>query len=169
MLFRSEKIIRNRDSAGDRSTSVNLLHHVLFSLHATVLLDVVLGVVLDGMARISATAVTANVEVSALVVIGSVTHATLLGNSHGLHHLVGREHVSSVATLSIISAVDNDLRRELLSRPGSLGHETKTVRNGRGSGESPAGSAVLGNVLVLGDGDVGDTVNVTTRELSSSI
>ena len=68
-----------------------------------------------------------------------------------------------MATMRAGHTVDEDLRSELSSRPGSLGHEAKTVRNGRSGGESPAGSAVLRNVLVLGDGDVGDAVNVTTR------
>ena len=159
-----KQVVGDGDGAGDGTTSVQLLHHVLLAGHVAVLLHVVLGEVLDSVAGSVMSAVTADVEVRALVVVGSVTHAALVRDTHLLHHLVGRQHVSSMAAGGSVGAVHNHLGRQLLSGPGSLGHQTQTIGNGGGGGESPARSAVLGKVLVLGDGHVGHAVDVTTRD-----
>ena len=159
-----KQVVGDGDGAGDRTAREDLLHHVLFSAHGTEFLHVVLGVVLNRVARRVVTAITANVEVRALVVVGSVTHAALVRDTHLLHHLVGRQHVSSMAAGGSVGAVHNHLGRQLLGGPGSLGHQTQTIGNGGGGGESPARSTVLRKVLVLGDGHVGHAVDVTTRD-----
>ena len=158
-----EEVVGGVDGAGDGTTRVDLLHHSLLAGHTAVLLNEVLGVVLDGVAGVVVTAVAANVDVRALVILGFVAHAALVDSSSLVHQLVGGGHTTTVAAAGRRGAVHDHLGRKLGSGPGTLGHQTQTVGHGGGSSHSPAGSAVLGNVLVLGDGHVGHAVDVTTR------
>lgn len=71
------------------ATSIDLLHHLLLSSDITVLLNIVLGEVLHSMTRSIMTTITADVEVSTLVISSSVTHTSFFRHSHLLHHSVG--------------------------------------------------------------------------------
>ena len=153
------------DGARDRTTGVDLLHHALLSGNASVLLHVVLGVVLHSVAGIVVTAVAADVDVRALHVLGLVAHAALGGDAALLHQHVRRQHATAAATIGSGGAVHNHLRRELSSRPSVLGHQTQTIRHRRGSSKRPAGAAVLRNMLVSGNRNVGNSVDITTRRL----
>ena len=161
--FVLEEIVRNSNSTSNRTTSINLLHHRLFTRHRTILIHIVLSVVLHSMARGIMTTITADIEVSTFIIGSSVTHTSFRGNTILLHIVECLKRMTTMATSSRVDTVYKNLRRELLGRPGSLSHQTKTIRNSRGRGKCPARSAILRNMLVLGHRDIRNTIKVTTR------
>ena len=66
-----------------------------------------------------------------------------------------------MATLVNLGAVENDLDREVVLGPRVLRHVLQTIGEGGSGRVRPAGSAVLGNVLVADQGDVALSVQVS--------
>lgn len=112
------------------------------------------------------TAVTANVDGRALFVLGHVALAAFLGKTLVVHVLERGERMTSVATIRIGIAIQEDLGSQVVRGPRSFRHQTHAVGNGGGRGKCPARTTVLRNVLVLRDGHVVDPVDVTTRTMS---
>ena len=157
-----QEIVGHGDGARDRTTGVDLLHHVLLSSDASVLVHVVLGVVVHGVARSVVTAVAADVDVRALHVLSHVAHAALLGKAVVMHVLEGGERVASLATIGVAITIQDDLGSQIADWPLSLSHQLQTVGDRRGRGKCPAGSTILRDVLILCNSHVAASIDITT-------
>lgn len=80
-----------------------------------------------------------------------------------LGELVNRGWVSAVAGSTGV-AVDHHLRGQDHRGEGSVPHDVDSIGQAAGGPVSPAGSAVLGNVLVPGVRDVVDAIHVSPVE-----
>jgi len=170
--------IRDGDSTGDRSASGDLLHHVLLSLNITVLIGVVSLVSIGDEAGFSGVAVSAVLHGGALlsVVVTSslVDRASSVGDLVLGHPLEGGEVVSTVASIHVGLARDQNLGRDVDIGPRSFTGDLDAVGEDGGGGMSPARSTVLGDVLVP---DVSQEVcsvsvgldNVVPKDLSGEI
>jgi hypothetical protein len=70
-----------------------------------------------------------------------------------------------VAALVFRLARDNDLGGDVDIGPGGIASDLDAIGEGRGGGVSPAGTAVLGNVLVADVGEVVGAVDVVPDDL----
>jgi hypothetical protein len=95
-----------------------------------------------------------------IVTSSSVNRASLIGNVGVVHEFESRQGIASVASHVILITRDHDLGRDVDVWPGSLPCDLDSVRQRRCGGLSPAGSTVLGNMLVLDVGKIVDSVHV---------
>jgi len=163
------KILRHGNTAGNGTTSMDFLHHVLLTLKMTILISMVHVVVLRDVASFTREAVSAFLHSRALLTIvvtsGSVDGAGLISDLVLRHPLEGLVVRTTVATIVLILTGDENLRSDVDIRPGSLAHDLNSIRHGRGCGMSPTGTTVLGNVLIAHVSKVVDTINIIPDEL----
>mmetsp|Transcript_12625 Transcript_12625/g.21241 ORF Transcript_12625/g.21241 Transcript_12625/m.21241 type:complete len:592 (+) Transcript_12625:45-1820(+) len=156
------------DSAGNGASLVDLLHHGLLALDGSVLLDAVHEVLVGHEAGLVGHAVLAHGHGGALLAVvvatGSVDGAGLVGDLVLVHPLEGVVCLSSVAAV-VATAGDEDLGGDVDVRPGSIPLDLDPVRESRGGGVGPAGTAVLGDVLVPDVGQVAGGVHVVPDPL----
>jgi hypothetical protein len=157
------KSIGNGNTASNGSSLINFLHHSFFSRDVSILISVVDVIFIGGEAGLSRHAVLALDDFRALSTVivssGSVDGASLISDLVGVHPLEGIVGLSSVASI-ILRARDKNLRSNVDIRPGSLSGDLNSIGESRGGGMSPAGSAILGNVLVSNVGKIGNSINV---------
>jgi hypothetical protein len=137
------------NSTRDRSTGVDLSHHVGGSADGSVVPDLVDGVVGKGVASSVGSAGAAGVEEGAVLVLGLVVVAGLIGDSGAVGIPPNSKVISSVARASS-SAVNDVLGAQVSAGPSTTTLNVDAVGKGTGGSHSPATSAVLGNVLVAG-------------------
>ena len=149
---REREIERLRETyASNGSALVDLLHHVLLSPDPAVLGHVVLGVLVLGHGPAvvpdggrGGRAVPALVDGVALLVLGLVELAALLGDAKVVDKLVDSLCVSAVAAAGDLGpAVEDDLNGEVDVGPGALSEDLDAVRETAEGAVSPARSAVL--------------------------
>lgn len=91
---------------------------------------------------------------------GSVVSTSLVSDVVLAHVLVTRKSKATIAPIVVHGAGKQHLRRDVDVGPLSLSHDLYSVRNRRGSGLSPARSAVLGNVLILQVSEIVGAVDI---------
>jgi len=164
------KRFRDCDSTSNRSALSNLLHHVLLSLDVTVLVCLISLVGIRDDTSFSRAAVSALLHsralLSVVVTTSLVDRASSIGHLVIGHPLEGSEVVSTMASEHVVLARDQDLRRDVDIRPGSLTHNLHAVGEDRSSGMGPARSTVLRDVLVE---DVGKEVCSVSSFLSNVV
>ena len=74
-----------------------------------------------------------------------------------------------MATLILGLARDDDLGGDVDIGPGSLTGELDAIGKSRGGGVGPAGTAVLGNVLVADVGEIAGAVHVVPQDLLGEV
>ena len=77
-----------------------------------------------------------------------------------MHPFEGVVWLTTVATIVLLLAGDDDLGGDVDIGPRGLTGNLNPVRDGGGGSMGPAGTAVLGDVLVADVGNVANTVNV---------
>jgi hypothetical protein len=96
-----------------------------------------------------------------ICVSSSLIDATgLISDFVSMHEVEGAVSFSTIAPVVIVRARDDNLRRYVDVWPCSLSCNLYSVREGGGCSLSPAGAAVLWNVLVLDIGKVVDSVDI---------
>lgn len=148
------------DTTADRTVLCKVGLHLVSALQVVVLVDVVL-LVGDGEATLHTAftsggwgpcAVTASVNVgnSSLQVVSNVLHAGGVGDAAVEGMLVDLGGVTTVAGATSVSIDDNLSVKSDRSRILQVVHDVETVSKGGSCALSPAGAAILGDVLVLG-------------------
>jgi hypothetical protein len=144
--------VRNGNTTGDRSTSSNFLHHVVFSFNVSILISWVDLVFIRNKASFTRVAVSAVLHSWAFLSIVKAT--SLVNRASSIRHFVlshpfeSSEVVSTMASHHLVIARDQNLRRDVDIGPGCFTGDFDSIReNGSGS-MSPARSTVLRNVLV---------------------
>mmetsp|Transcript_48609 Transcript_48609/g.66033 ORF Transcript_48609/g.66033 Transcript_48609/m.66033 type:complete len:266 (-) Transcript_48609:18-815(-) len=163
------QILRNSNGAGNGTTLVDFLHHVLLTRQVTVLVGLVDIVVLGNVTSLTRVAVSAalhgGADLAVVVTSGSVDRASLISNLVLRHPLEGFVVRTTMATIILHLARDENLGSDVDIGPSSVSGNLDTIRHSRGGGVSPAGTTVLGNVLVSQVGQVVDAVNVIPKPL----
>jgi len=157
-------------SADDGTSLVDFVDHIGFALNVTEFSELVNGISGGNDALATGVAVlaldhgiTAN---SGIPTLSLVVRAGFVGNGVVEDVFHGNSGVTTVASFVFtLVARQQDLRSQFKIGPLSLSGDLDSVSNGRGGGESPAGSAVLGNVLVSDKGQIVDTIDITPEPL----
>jgi len=138
----SLKRIGDSDSTGDGSACGNLLHHVLLSLNITVLVGAVSLVLVGDEASLTGVAVSAvfhgGAFLSIIVTTSLVDRASSILNLVLGHPLEGGEVVSTVTSIHVGLARDQDLRRDVDIGPGGLTGDLDAIGEDGGGSVSPA-------------------------------
>ena len=129
------------NTAGNWTSLVDFLHHLLLTRNLTVLISVVDLVVVLVPAALAWGAVLAHDLLGALGTIimssGSVDGAGLISDLVLVHPLEGVVSFTTVATI-ILGAGNENLRGDVDIWPGCLSLDLDSIRHGRGGGMSPA-------------------------------
>jgi hypothetical protein len=162
---------RSSSNTADNGSSLHdFAHHSLFAFNGAVFNDTV------DIVRIRNEAVFSGRAVSALDIIGTVdtvvpTSSLVVGTGFVsdvvlMDIFISSGSITAVATFIGKFAGEEDLRSDVDIGPAGVSHDLDTIRHGGGGSESPAGTAILGNMLVSGNGEVVGAVNVVPREVS---
>lgn len=147
------------DTASNGASLVDLLHHVLLTGDSAEFVNTVDEVLVGDEAGLAGVAVTAHVhggaDLTVVETAGAVDGASLIGDLVVGHPLEGVVGLTTVATLVLGLARDDDLGRDVDVGPGGVTSDLDSIGESRGGGVGPAGTTVLGDVLVT---DVGDHV-----------
>jgi hypothetical protein len=161
------------DTAGDGATRKNFLHHVFLTYDLTELIDLVHVVGVRDVASLTRGAVTADVHggthLAIVKALSAVDRAGLVSHFIVVHPFVGVVCLTTVATQILIFTGDDNLGRYVDVGPGSVTGNLDTVRERRGGGVGPAGTAVLGDVLVADVGKVVGAVDIVPEPLFGEI
>ena len=145
------KRIRNWNTTSNRSTSVDFLHHVIFTGDWPVQFSLVYIVFVWNEASLTGTTVSAVDHWGAfLSIIKTTTNINWTGficNFVLRHPLVGVNGITAVATKRRWAA-DEHLRSYVNIGPCSISHDFYSVWERGSGGVSPAGTTILGNMLV---------------------
>jgi hypothetical protein len=148
------------DAAGDGTVSIEFSLHLICTFDMVILRDVVLGV-FDSPAAIKAgfirpgwgpCAVTADVNVFAHVALEvecGVLHARRVVQTAVVSILIDCSGVASVARASFLAVYNNLSIKSDWGRDFEVSEDVESVSDGRSGALSPAGSAILGDMLVL--------------------
>mmetsp|Transcript_100151 Transcript_100151/g.323030 ORF Transcript_100151/g.323030 Transcript_100151/m.323030 type:complete len:388 (+) Transcript_100151:683-1846(+) len=143
---------------------LQLSHHGLGAIDQAELLHTVLRVLLHRGAALPGTAVHADIlgaaGASRVMALGLVELAGLLGQAVLVDEAVGRQRIAPTAAVVVLVAVQHDLHGQVdLARTRALG-DADAVGERCGRCEGPAGTTVLGDVLVARGGGVGVATEV---------
>jgi hypothetical protein len=156
------------NSAGNGTSLVDLLSHVVLSFEGAEVGHVVDAVGVGHEAGLVGHAVLAHCDVRALdsIVMAScsVDGAGLISDFIVLHEVVGANGISSVAAIVEATAGNHYLGRDVNIWPGSISGDLDSVGERRSGSLGPAGAAVLGDVLVLDICEVVDAVDTVPHE-----
>jgi len=159
------KGIGDGDVASNGSSGVDFSHHSGLTLNVAPGLDVVLVVLGGDVASFTGFAITAETHGGAAETVVKTTalvnSASLVGDVVLVNPLVGVVGGTTVASHVVVFAGDEDLGSDLDIGPRSLSGDLDTIGEGGGGGESPAGTTVLGQVLVSCVGEVVNSLNAT--------
>jgi len=151
----SVKSLGHCDSTGDRSAVVDLSHHMFFAVDMSVFLNIVNWILIRYKAILMRCAVLAvhnrRAFDSVIVAFTLVGGAGLVSDPVVVNPLESIEGVASMAPVVVHITRKQNLRSDVDFRPCSFPGYLNSVGEGGGSSLGPAGSAVLGHVL-LSDG-----------------
>ena len=151
-------------TTSNRSTLVDFLHHGLFSRNFAEFLDFVGVVFIWNKAVWAWLTVLANINGSTfntIVMTSSLIDRTgLISNFIFVHKFERRDSFTTVATIIIHRAWNDNLRGDVDIGPLSFSGNLYSVRYGWGGSLSPAWTAILGNMLVFQICEVIDIVNI---------
>ena len=146
------KRLRNRNSGSNWTTLVDFLHHGLFAFYRAVLIELVDSVLRGYNASLARAAVSAVFHGRALLTVvvstGLVDRAGSISDLVLMNPSEGSQGGASVAAESVFLARDQNLWGQVDVGPGSVSGDLDTIGEDRGGSVGPAGTAVLGNVLV---------------------
>jgi hypothetical protein len=162
-------------NTADNGTSlVDFVDHSLFTINVTEFGNGVNGISGRNGALVSRPAVLALNHIiatdSSVPALSLVVRATFVGNSVVVDIFKGKSRVTTVAALVFaLRAGQKNLRSQFEIGPLSLSGDLNSVSKSRGGGKGPAGTAVLGNMLVSHKSEVVDTVSVIPKPLIGSL
>jgi len=158
------KSLGHGNTASNGTSLEDLLLHVLLTGDLAELLDTVDHVLVGDEASLTWVAVAADVhggtELTVVVALGAVDGASLIGDLVVGHPLEGVVSLTTVAAIVFLLAGDDDLGGDVDIGPGGLTGTLNSIRDSRGGGVGPAGTTVLGDVLVADVGNHVHTVDV---------
>ena len=166
------ELLSDSNTAGNRATLVDLLHHVFLALNLTVFLGLVDVILIGDEATLTGHAVLAldhgRALTAVVVATGSVDRAGLIGT------FVLAEPLESVVSLTTVAAIvtragDKDLRGNVDIGPSSFAGNLDAIRKSGSGGMGPARTAVLRNVLVAHIGEEVVAVDVIPDPLLGKI
>jgi hypothetical protein len=157
-------------SADNGTSLVDFVDHIGFALDVTELSELVDRISGGNNALATGVAVLALdhsiTTNSSIPTLGLVVRAGFVGNAVVEDVFHGNSGVTTVASFVFtLVARQQDLRSQFKIGPLGLSGDLDSVSNGRGGGESPAGTAVLGNVLVSNESQIVDTVDIAPEPL----
>jgi hypothetical protein len=130
------------NTASNGTTLSDLLHHVLFTGNFTEFIDTIDKVLVGDDTGLTGAAVTANVHGRALLTVvktaSTVDGASLISDLVVGHPLEGVVSLTTVATLILSLARDDDLGGDVDIGPGTLTGDLDGIGKGRGGSVSPA-------------------------------
>jgi hypothetical protein len=143
---------RDSNTASNGSSLVDFLHHSFFSWDSSVLIDVVNVVLVRYEAGFVRVTVPADGDVAALntvvVTSGVIDWTGLIGDVGLMHELESTNGFTTMATIIIHGAWNDDLRGDVDIGPGSFSGDLDSVWESWSSSMSPAWSTILRDVLV---------------------
>jgi len=104
----------------------------------------------------------------AVLVDGLVVVAGLIGNTRVVGISVHGEIITTIARASV-AAVNDVLWAEVSRGPRATAEDVDAISQSRGRAESPAGAAVLRNVLIAGRGEVVSARDIAPVPISRDI
>jgi hypothetical protein len=167
------KRLGHGDTAGDGATLHNFLHHVNLSDDFTELFDSVNVVGVRDVASLTRGAVTADVhsgaQLAVVEALGAVDGAGLISHFVVVHPFISVVCLTTVAAKIFIFTGDDNLGRYVDIGPGSVTGDLDAIRESGGGGVGPAGTAVLGDVLVADIGKVVGVVDIVPEPLFGEV
>jgi hypothetical protein len=162
-------------NTADNGTSlVDFVNHSLFTINVTEFGNGVNGISGRNGALVSRPAVLALDHIIAtdtgIPALSLVVRATFVGNSVVVDIFKGKSRVTTVAALVFaLRAGQKNLRSQFEIGPLSLSGNLNSVSKSRGGGKGPAGTAVLGDMLVSHESEIVDTVGIVPKPLIGSL
>jgi len=158
------------NTADDGSSLHDFAHHSLFAFNGAVFIDTVDVVGIRNEAVLSGRAVSALDVISTVDTVvptsGLIVGAGFVSDVVLMNVFISSGSITSVATFIGKFAGEEDLRCDVDIGPSGVSHDLDTIRHGRSGSESPAGTAILGNMLVSGEGEVVGAIDVVPGEVS---
>lgn len=152
------------NTADDGASLHDFAHHSLFTFNGAVFIDTVDVVAIGNGAFFTGRAVSALDVISTcdtvVPTLSLIVGAGFVSDVVLMNVFISSGGITTVATLIGLFAGEEDLRGDVNIGPDSLSHDLDTIRHGGSGSKSPAGTAILGNMLVSGNGEVVGTVNV---------
>jgi len=161
------------DTASDGATLVDLLHHGFLTGNGTELLSLVDVVGVGNEAGLTGVAVSAvghgGADTTVVEATSSVDGAGLVRDLVVGHPLVGEDGITTVTSEGVVLTVDKNLGSDVDVGPGGVSGDLDSVTEGGSGSVSPAGTTVLGDVLVTDVGEEVSSVDVVPDPLLGKV
>lgn len=163
------ELLSNSNSASNRSTLIDFIHHCLFPFHLSELLDSVdFSTSLSPASTIWHTVFTlynCTASNSIIVTIGLIRRASLISNVVVMNPFISILSITSSATIIRVFTWYQDLGRDHNVGPLSFSGDFDSVTKSRGRGESPTWAAVDRNMLVSLNCEIVCVVDISPPEV----
>jgi len=157
------------NTADDGASLHDFAHHSFFTFNGAVFINTVDVVAIGNGAFFTGRAVSALDVISTcdtvVPTLSLIVGAGFVSDVVLMNVFISSGGITTVATLIGLFAGEEDLGSDVDIGPDSLSHDLDTIRHGGGGSEGPAGTTVLGNMLVSGNGEVVGTVDVVPGEV----
>jgi len=157
------------NTADDGASLHDFAHHSFFTFNGAVFINTVDVVAIGNGAFFTGRAVSALDVISTcdtvVPTLSLIVGAGFVSDVVLMNVFISSGGITTVAALIGLFAGEEDLGSDVDIGPDSLSHDLDTIRHGGGGSEGPAGTAILGDMLVSGNGEVVGTVDIVPGEV----